>query len=343
MRLGVSLMIACGLTFGLSGSFATGLMRSGWTPGAAVLARIVCAAVVLLVAAALVDRAGLRNSPRHWRTIGGYGLTAIVGAQLSFFMAIQYLSVGVALMIQFLAPVVVIAWDWLVRHRRVGTVTLAGTALALVGAAAVIDVFGGLRLSPVGLAWAALSLAGATAFFLFAERSADTVSPIVLLATGMTFGGMLVGALVAVGALSATFATAPVVLAGVALPWYVALGLLVVVSTVVAYLLGLAGGDRIGSTLMSLVLLSEVLFAAVFAWLLVGQTITALQAIGGVAIVAGVALARIGGAGAPATEAGAAQESVPASPDCIPSPQQPTEDRTSRVTELRAAQSASAG
>ena len=81
--------------------------------------------------------------------------------------------------------------------------TLAGTALALVGAAAVIDVFGGLRLSPVGLAWAAVSLAGNTAFFLFAERSADTVSPIVLLATGMTFGGMLVCAPAAVGALSA--------------------------------------------------------------------------------------------------------------------------------------------
>ena len=96
------------------------LMRSGWSPGAAVLARIACSAVVLLVAAAAVDRAGLRDSPPHWRTIGGYGLTAIVGAQLAFFMAIQHLSVGVALMIQFLAPVVVIAWDWLVRHRRVG-------------------------------------------------------------------------------------------------------------------------------------------------------------------------------------------------------------------------------
>ncbi|MBJ8339323.1 DMT family transporter [Antrihabitans sp. YC3-6] len=298
MRTGIWLMILSGITFGLSGSFATALMDNGWSPGGTLVVRLTGAAAITLVIAAIVDRRGLLDAPRHFRTVGVYGSVAVAGVQATFFLSMQHLSVGVTLMIQFLAPIVVIAWEWLVRKRPASTLTIIGTVVALVGAAAVIDVFGGLRLSLVGLGWAGLSMLGNACFFLLSERTSDSLAPIVLLASGMTVAAATAGVLIATQIMSATFATDSVDLAGQQLPWYVPLFLLITVSTVLAYVFGVAGGSRIGSTLMSLVLLSEVLFASVFAWLLIDQSITVVQMLGGAAIVGGVAIARLGGAGA---------------------------------------------
>jgi drug/metabolite transporter (DMT)-like permease len=86
-----------------------------------------------------------------------------------------------------------------------------------------------------------------------------------------------------------------------------------------AYVLGVLGARLLGATLASFVGLAEVLFAVGFAWLFVGQVPTVLQAIGGVVVIAGVTLVRLGelrtGRAAPVP----AQEPVPA-PVLTPAP-----------------------
>ncbi|MGE3254507.1 EamA family transporter, partial [Pseudonocardia sp.] len=72
--------------------------------------------------------------------------------------------------------------------------------------------------------------------------------------------------------------------------WVVTAALLVLVATVLAYLTGVMAVARIGATRGSLVALLEVAAAAVASWLLLGQVPTAVQAAGGVLILAGVAL-----------------------------------------------------
>ena len=56
---------------------------------------------------------------------------------------------------------------------------------------------------------------------------------------------------------------------------------------------GIAAARMLGAKLASFVGLTEVLFAVLFAWLLLGQLPTVMQLVGGVLIVAGVALVRI--------------------------------------------------
>ena len=67
--------------------------------------------------------------------------------------------------------------------------------------------------------------------------------------------------------------------------------------------LGTLGARLLGATLASFVGLAEVLFAVAFAWLFIGQVPTVLQAIGGVVVVAGVALVRLGELRAAAADA----------------------------------------
>ena len=66
------------------------------------------------------------------------------------------------------------------------------------------------------------------------------------------------------------------------------------VTTAIAYTLGIMGISRLRPRFASLVGLSEVMFAVLAAWLLLGQAMTLTQAIGGAVVLVGLALARQG-------------------------------------------------
>lgn len=303
VRAGVWLTVLSGLTFGTAGAFAKSVMGAGWSPGATVAVRLTGAALLMLAIALIVDRRGLIGSLRQARTVIAYGAIGIALVQATFFFSVRYVPVGVSLMIQFLAPIPVMGWNWAVHGRRPGAATLAGAVLALVGAALVIDVIHAGRLSVAGLVWAATSMLGNAVFLVMSAQgggSADevgehgtaTLRPVVLLSTGLTAAATTAWGLAAVRLLPLTFGDHPTTLAAHRVPVAVPMTLLILISTVAAYLCGVAGAARIGSTLMSLVLLSEVLFAVVLSWLLLGEAVTPLQMAGGVGVVAGIALAQ---------------------------------------------------
>ena len=61
----------------------------------------------------------------------------------------------------------------------------------------------------------------------------------------------------------------------------------------IAYCAGIGAARRLGATLSSFVGLTEVLFAVVFAWLLLDQVPAPVQVLGGAVVLAGVALVRL--------------------------------------------------
>lgn len=293
-RAGAWLTVASGLAFASSGSFAKSVLGADWSPGAVLAIRLTAAAAVLLLLAAWRDPAGLRASVRHTRAIIAFGVIAIAGVQATFFLSLEYLQVGVSLMIQFLAPIAVIGWNWLVRGQRPGAATLLGAALAIGGAALVINVFGAGGLSLPGLGWAGLSMVCNAALFLLSERTTAQVRPVVLLGTGLTVAAATSWLLAAVQVLPVHIGAGTVTLADHRIPAFLSLALLVLISTVIAYLCGVAGAARIGSTLMSLILLSEVMFAVALSWLLLGETVTPIQLAGSVVVLGGIMLAQRG-------------------------------------------------
>ncbi len=92
--------------------------------------------------------------------------------------------------------------------------------------------------------------------------------------------------------------------------WLVPVAGLSVIAAALAYVTGIEAARRLGARLASFLGLTEVLFAILFAWLLLGQLSAGLQIAGGVLIVIGVALVRIGelrGGARPGNLAGADQ------------------------------------
>ena len=108
--LGPVFALLSALTFATSGTFAAALLAIGWTPGAAVLFRIGVSAAVLLVPGILSLRGRWHLLAENGREVVLFGLFGVALAQLSYFTAVQYLSVGVALLIEYLSPVLVVLW-----------------------------------------------------------------------------------------------------------------------------------------------------------------------------------------------------------------------------------------
>jgi drug/metabolite transporter (DMT)-like permease len=280
------------VTFGLSGPFAKALTDAGWSATGAVLVRLGGAAVILLVVLAVVRPGVVAAIRADGPALLLYGLLAMAGVQVAFFNALLYLPVAIALLLEYTGPVLVIAWVWLVRRRPPTPRTLLGAGVALVGLSLVVQVWTGVELRWEGLAWGFAAAVCQASYFLVADRAGSSTPPLVLAGVGMTVGAVVVALLGLVGVLPVVIdpAATGVLLGGADVGWPVAATLLVVVSTVIAYLTGVAAVARIGASRGALVALLEVVASAVASWLLLGQVPTAVQAAGGALILAGVAL-----------------------------------------------------
>jgi len=291
---GLAFAVASAMAFGLSGALAKGLLVEGWSPAAAVTARIVVAALVLAPPALVALRGRWHLLRRNARMVVGYGVVAIAGCQLAYFSAVEYLQVGVALLLEYTAPVVVILWLWLRHGQRPGLLIGAGCVVAGAGLVLVLDVLTGVGLHPLGVLWALLAMLCVATYFVLSAQQGNGLPPIVLAAAGMVVGAVALLLLGVVGLLEMTWSTGPAMLAGSQVPWWVAVLGLGVVTAAVAYTTGIAAGRRLGSRLASFVALNEVLFALAFAWLFLGEVPRAVQLAGGALILAGVVLVKVG-------------------------------------------------
>ncbi|UUO04164.1 EamA family transporter [Mycolicibacterium novocastrense] len=298
-RLGLMLAVGSAVAFGSSGPFAKALMTAGWSPTAAVVARLAGGALVMAIFATIVRRGWIREALRHPTTVLAYGVVPIAGAQLFYYNAVAHLSIGVALLLEYTAPIIVVAWVWATTRRRPTTLTLAGVGLAIAGIMLVLDVFSGAQINLVGVGWGLAAALCAAGYFLMSAHAGytadgDGISPVTLAAAGLIVGSGAVTLLGLTGIMPLTFTTADTVIAGHTTSWIVPVIALGVIATAVAYTLGIMGIARLRPRFASLVGLSEVMFAVLAAWILLGEAITPTQAVGGAIVLAGLALARAG-------------------------------------------------
>jgi drug/metabolite transporter (DMT)-like permease len=315
-NVGLGLAVLSAATFGTSGSFASGLMAAGWSPAAAVTARIGIAAVLLTVPAVLQLRGRWHLLRRSVPAVLGYGLVAVTGAQLFYFNAVEHLSVGVALLLEYSGTLLVVGWLWVRHAQRPRRRTVGGGVLALTGLALVLGVTGGVRVDGVGVLWGLAAATGLAVYFVLSARADDALPPLVMAWAGMAVGALTLGAAGLVGAVSLRASAADAELAGHRVSWLLPVLGLSLVAALLAYVAGIAAARRLGARLASFVGLAEVLFAVLFAWLLLGQRPGLLQAVGGLVVLAGIALVRADETAEPvATGVGAADLPAPPLPE----------------------------
>jgi drug/metabolite transporter (DMT)-like permease len=303
--------VASAASFGLSGSLARGLMDAGWSSAAAVVGRLLIGAAVLVPLAVVQLRGRWRLLRRHLPLVVAYGLVAVAGCQLAYFNAVAHLQVGVALLIEYTAPVPVVLWMWLRHGQRPGRLTVLGAVVGAAGLVLVLDLVSGVAVDPVGLVWAVAAMLGAATYFVLSSTGDgdDGLPGTVLAGAGLVIGAVVLFGAGLLGVVPLAVSDAPVRFAAASVPWWVALGGLGVVTAAIAYVTGILAIRRLGSRLASFVALLEVVAAIVFAWLLLAELPGLVQVAGGVLVLIGIAVVKLGeGAGSRVRQEAVADE-----------------------------------
>jgi drug/metabolite transporter (DMT)-like permease len=241
-----------------------------------------------------------------------YGLLGIFGVPMLYFVAISRLPVGIGLLFEFTAPVFIALWVRFGERRTVRRRLWVGLALCAAGLVSVAQLWtvssGGLQLDGLGILAGLSSAALLAAWYVIGSRyvagpdaatSGTVRDPLTLTCWG--FGvAALAGSVVRPwwhfdGSL----------LAGESGGWpmWLLAAYFIVLGTVVPYLLLTHAMRHLPPTSVGIIGMTEVALASGFAWLLLGERLSAAQIVGGLVLVAGVALAesaRVAGRGRPA-------------------------------------------
>ena len=300
-RVGAGLLVALGaaFSFGMSGAWARGLIDAGWTPGAAVTARVWVAALVLLVPTILALRGRWSVLRRNAGMVIGYGLLAVTATQLFYFQAVAVMDVGIALLVEYTAPIAVVLWLWLRRGEKPTRRSILGAVIAFAGLVLMLDILTGARVDAAGILWSLGAMVGAATYFVLSAREDTGMPPIVLAGSGLLLGaiGLTVAGLTGILPMAFTFGEVAYrfgPIPHVTVPWFVPVLAIGLLATALAYVLGIASTRMLGSRLASFVALAEVVAALLFGWMLLGQLPEPLQLLGAALVLAGVVVVKLG-------------------------------------------------
>lgn len=290
--LGLLIAVLSAATFGMSGAFIKPLLESGWSPVAAVTARALIGGLVLLPFALLSVRGRWAAVWRgRWRLLG-MALVGVAGTQVLYFAAIQRIPVSTAILVEYLAPVLLVVVAWVLSRRAPRAVVIIGSVVAVGGLVLVVSPDDGGGLDPLGLILAVLAMVGCAAFYVIAARPSDGLPPVALASGGLLLAAVVLAVVGATGVLPVTMSFADVPLFGAPTAWWVPLAIVGVFATAIAYAASITATEILGSRLASFTGLLEVVAATLYAWLLLGEQLTLLQLLGGVLILGGIALVR---------------------------------------------------
>ncbi|HEX8498730.1 MAG TPA: DMT family transporter, partial [Actinomycetales bacterium] len=188
---GLVLAVVSAATFGTSGALAASLLDAGWTPAAAVTARLGLAVLVLVVPALLQLRGRWQQLRRSRTAVLVYGVAAVAGAQLCFFNAVAHVSVGVALLMEYSGALLVVGWLWARHGQRPRRLTVTGAALAVAGMVLVLDLAGDHRVALPGVLWGMGAAVGLAVYYVLSADVDDALPPM-----AMVTGGLVVGVVV---------------------------------------------------------------------------------------------------------------------------------------------------
>lgn len=287
----LGLAIASAVGTSSSGPLAKALFEGGWSPVGVAFARAALATLVLVVPALLVLRGRWRAVWDARHGVVALGVLGVAGLVICYFNAVMRLPVGVAMMIQYTSPVLVLCWtSWRLRQLPSGS-TLVGSVTAMVGLLLVVGLVRDAQMSTTGVLWACGGAVCLATYFAVAD-SLSVLPPVGLACLSVGIGSLTIGAVAATGLMPMSWSSNRTEVAGHATSWVVLLALLVLLSTVFAYVASMASVGVLGARLASFVSLSELVAAVLLAWVLLGEVPRPVQLVGGALIGVGVVLIR---------------------------------------------------
>lgn len=296
---GYLLYLVAALLFSINGTVAKSLLLAGFEASALSQLRATVAFLILLAFVALRRRSALRLRRAEIPMLLVYGVLGIALTQFLYFAAIERLPIGITLLIEFTAPLVIAIWFRVAWKHETKPVVWLALGTAVVGLAIVAEVWEGLTLDPLGVTFAVLAMLALVVYYISADiqvRRPDARDPVSLTMWGMG-AAALFWAIVqpwwnfpfaALGGSQPMFAdSGPIVpVAGLA-TWMIVLG------TVFPFSLVIVSMQHLRASQASVVGMTEPIFATAIAWLALGEAMDPVQLVGAAIVLGSVLVAEL--------------------------------------------------
>jgi drug/metabolite transporter (DMT)-like permease len=294
--LGYSMVLAATALWGINGSMAKAALSSGLSSLRLTEVRSTGAALILVAALLATRPQSLRITRKELPFLLLFGVIGLAFVQLFYFVAIHRLEIGVALLIQYVAPVLIALYARLVLKEPVRRRVWAALILALGGLSLVVDLWSGVALDGPGVLAALASAVTFALYILLAESAVTRRDPVSLLALGFTFAAVFWAVVQPWWSFPTEYLDDRVHMDGAVfsstLPVWALLAGVVLVGTIVPFLLLVGALRHINATRAGVTAMFEPVAGALVAWAWLGESLTTAQLIGGAIVLTGILLAQ---------------------------------------------------
>jgi len=293
---GYAMVTAAALLFGVNGAVSKVVLASGLS--SLRLTEVRSLGAFLGLAAILVASRpeALRASRRELVFLAFFGVAGVASVQLFYFLSIHRLQIGVSLLIQYTAPLLVALWVRLALREHVRRRVWAALALALAGLSLVVDLWGGVSLDGLGVTFGLLSAVTYAAYILLAEHAVGRRDTVSLLCFGFFFASVLLAVVQPWWSFPFGVPGRDVSLLGhlshLHLPVWAMLLWIVVLGTIAPFLLIVAALQHIRATRVAIGAMLEPVAASIVAWGWLDERLGAQQLVGGAVVLAAIGLAQ---------------------------------------------------
>lgn len=294
---GYGLVLTGVVLFSINAGTSAVVLDSGVSPVALTAVRLVGTAVLLGLGLLLSGRLATLTVPRRqWPLLLAYGAGGVALVQLAYFVAIDRLPIGLALLLEYTAPLLVALVARFALHQPVSRLVWPALAMTLVGLVLATRVEVGADLDPVGVAAALVAAVAFAAYFLLGERLVRDRDPLSTTFWGFAVAGAATLILAAPSLLDAlaaagTGARLPAAIGGgvVATGWL--LLAVIVLGTLAPFAVATTALRYLPATLVTVIATAEVVGAAMVAWWWFGESLRVVQVVGFALVMVGVVLA----------------------------------------------------
>ena len=294
--IGYAMVISAALLFALNGTVSKVVLQSGVSPLELTQVRATGAFLGFAVVLAFARRESLRLTRREVPYLAVFGVAGVAFVQWLYFVSIARLPIGIALLIEYLGPILIAIWAWAVFKEPVRRRIWAALVLALAGLSLVVEIWTGVSLDGLGVAAALAAAVAYAVYVLMAEGGVKRRDPASLTCYGFLFAALFWAAVQPVWRFPAGRLDDSVSLLGhlerFALPVWLLMLYVVVAGTMVTFLLVAAALRHVSATRVGIVAMLEPVAASGVAFLWLGETFGTPQLVGGAIVLAAILLAQ---------------------------------------------------
>jgi len=295
-RLGYAMAASAATLWAVNGTVSKVILASGVSSLRLTQVRTTGAFAGLVLVLLLVAPSRLRARARELPFLALFGIAGLAFVQWLYFLAIHRMAIGIALLIQYLAPLLIALWARFGLRERVRRRIWLALALALAGLALIVDVHAGGTVSTAGVVFAFGAAFTYALYILLAEKEVGRRDAVSLLAWGFGFGALFFAAIAPWWSFPAHAVGVDHSLLGHLdrrhLPVWALMTWMVVLGTIVPFFLLVSALRHLPATRVAIVAMLEPVVATAVAWAWLGEALGAVQLVGVAVVLAAIVLAQ---------------------------------------------------